>query len=95
MALLTRKIALLAGLGTGSIWLASGARSPEEQLRSLYRESRRVQAAEVQALKMDWGTPLPFKSEILTKWGSRGEVYRAQKFGSSGQPEKGVRHVSR
>lgn len=61
----------------------------------LYRESRRIHAAEVQALKMDWGNPLPFKSEILTKWGSRGEAYRAQKFGEVVQPMKGVRHVSR
>ncbi len=95
MALLTRKLALLAGIGTGSVWLAFGARSPEERLHDLYRESRRIHAAEVQALKMDWGNPLPFKSEILTKWGSRGEAYRAQKFGEVDQPMKGARHVYR
>ncbi|MBS1983067.1 MAG: hypothetical protein JST16_02750 [Bdellovibrionales bacterium] len=61
----------------------------------IYRESRRIHAAEVQALRMDWGNPLPFKSEILTKWGSRGEAYRAEKFGSRGQNEKGARHVTR
>lgn len=61
----------------------------------LYRESRMIHAAEVQALKMNWGNPLPFKSEILTKWGSRGEAYRAQKFGEMGQPMKGAHHVYR
>jgi hypothetical protein len=61
----------------------------------LFAESRRIHAAEVQALKMDWGNPLPFKSEILTKWGSRGEAYRAQKFGEEVQPMKGARHVAR
>ncbi|MBS1984869.1 MAG: hypothetical protein JST16_11930 [Bdellovibrionales bacterium] len=67
----------------------------ESTSADIYRESRRIHAAQVQALKMDWGNPLPFESEILTKWGSRGEAYRAEKFGSPGQHEKGARHVSR
>ena len=72
-------------LSGGVVQMLSAPVKTNLKHEDFYRFGKDMHAAQVEVLRMDWGNPLPFKSEILTKWGSRGAAYRARKFSEGGR----------
>ena len=50
---------------------ALGTKAMNVKRADIYRRSVALHREMSKATRMEWGNPLPFKSEILTKWGSR------------------------
>lgn len=50
---------------------ALGTKAVNVNRADIYRRSPAIHREMSKATHMNWGNPLPFKSEILTKWGSR------------------------
>ena len=48
-----------------------GTKALSVKRSDVYRHSVVIHHEMSKATKMDWGNPLPFESEILTRWGSR------------------------
>lgn len=48
----------------------AGAKSAVDKA-DIYRRSVALHREMSKATRMNWGNPLPYKSEILTEWGSR------------------------
>lgn len=55
-------VALAATLGTKAM---------NTNRTDIYRQSVAIHREMSKTTRMEWGNPLPFKSEILTKWSSR------------------------
>ncbi len=45
----------------------------------IYRQSVAIHREMSKATHMDWGNPLPFKSEILTRWGPGGSRAKSRR----------------
>ena len=63
-------VAVAAALGTQALNLNRA---------DIYRESIAIHREMSKAARMEWGNPLPFKSEILTKWGPGGSRVRSRR----------------
>ena len=63
-------VAVAATLGTQAV---------NVKRADIYRQSVAIHREMSKATRMEWGNPLPFKSEILTRWGPGGSRVRSQR----------------
>lgn len=58
--------------------VTAGAKNVVVDSADIYRRSVAIHREMSKATRMEWGNPLPFKSEILTKWAQGQRRVRSQ-----------------